>query len=85
VPALLVGDLRSAQSSISIATLILCTASLYGDPRSAQTSPGAALAVEGGAAFPDENWVRFGICDQKAGSDADNLFGSLTLFLMPLS
>jgi hypothetical protein len=25
------------------------------------------------------------ICDQKAVSDADNLFGSLTLFLMPLS
>ena len=35
--------------------------------------------------LPDQNWLRFGICDQNAVSDADNLFGSLTLFLMPLS
>jgi hypothetical protein len=36
-------------------------------------------------ALADENWVRFEICDQNAVSDADNPFGDLTLFLMPLS
>ena len=38
-----------------MATFILCIASLYGDPRSAQTS----RLCEGSPAFPDENRVRF--------------------------
>ena len=45
VPASLIEGLRCAQSSTYTVTLLLCMASLYGDPRSAQTSPGPGLAV----------------------------------------
>ena len=82
-PASLIEDLRSAQSSTYTVTFLLCMASLYGDPRSAQTSAGQPSPLcEGGPAFPDEIWVPFvrnacvAVATARRGCFAVSIWGS---------
>jgi len=82
VPASLIEDLRSAQSSTYTVTFILRMASLYGDHRCVQTSPGAALAVMWRRpGVLRKNWVRFAT----AVRSGKNRGSQLTLLLVSLS